>query len=333
MKNIVERSVVKLVITVIIIFCLPANADISNETLARAEAGDAISQYEAGLYYFTESGEEKRLQIAKDWFEKSAKQKYIPAIYEFGFLTMMANEENAGAKGVALMNLAAELGYAKAQYQLALIHGMRGEHAESVDLFEKAAKQEHTDAMVLLADYYENGFIVSKNPGKATELVNQALALGSPRAKNWWGKKYAEGRGVKKNPKKAFQLYSETAALDDGEGLHLVAHCYRTGFGTKKNYDESVRFARLGIQRRNSEAAGDLGSNYLTGSGVKKNIALGYALTKYCGKSCNAEMRLKVLTSLNEISEPEQIVGDRLAEQMRQATDILPIVDEYEKSK
>jgi len=44
-------------------------------------------------------------------------------------------------------------------------------------------------------------------------------------------------------------------------------------------------------------------------------------------------MRLKVLTSLNEISEPEQIVGDRLAEKMRQATDILPIVDEYEKSK
>lgn len=317
----------------LLIFCFPAIAEISSETLTKAEAGDAKFQYEVGFYYLKENKEENHLQIAKNWFEKSAKQKYAPSLYELGYLTMMSKEEGGMVQGVALMNLAAEMGYAQAQYQIGLIHGMRAEHIEAVDLFERAAKQEHTDAMVLLADYYENGFIVPKNPGKATELINQAIALGSLSAKNWLGQKYAEGRGVKKDPKKAFQLYSETAAMNDGEGQRLVASCYRTGLGTKKNYDESVRFARLALQQRNTKAAGDLGSNYLMGYGVKKNTALGYALIKYCGESCNAEMRLKILISLNEISEPEQIVGDRLSERMRQEIDTLSIVDEYEKTK
>lgn len=125
--------------------------------MAKAEAGDAKSQYEVGFYYLKESKEENHLQIAKNWFEKSAKQKYVPSLYELGHLTMMSNGENALVQGVALMNLAAEMGYADAQYQIGLIRGMRGEHTEAVDLFEKAAKQEHTNAMVLLADYYENG--------------------------------------------------------------------------------------------------------------------------------------------------------------------------------
>ncbi|RYE38530.1 MAG: sel1 repeat family protein [Sphingobacteriales bacterium] len=159
------------------------------------------------------------------------------------------------------------------------------------------------------------------------------MALGSLSAKNWLGKKYAEGRGIKKNPKKAFQLYSETAAMNDAEGQRLVAYCYRNGFGTKKNYDESVRFARLSIQQHNRKAAGDLGSNYSMGYGVKKNTALAYALIKHCGEACNADTRLKLLISFNEISEPEQIVGDRLSERMSQGTDILSIVDEYEAAK
>ncbi len=319
--------------TLLLIFCLPAIAEISSEELTRAEAGDAKSQYEVGFYYLKENKEENHLQIAKNWFEKSAKQNYAPSLYEFGHLTMMSKGENALVQGVALMNLAAEMGYAEAQYQIGLIHGMRGEHTEAVDLFEKAAKQEHTKAIVFLADYYENGFNVPKNPDKAIELINQALALGSLPAKNWLGKKYAEGRGVKKDLKKAFQLYSETAEMNDAEGQRLVAYCYRTGFGTKKNYDESVRFARLAMQQRDIQAAGELGTNYLLGYGVKKNPALGYALLKYCGKSCNAEVRIKLLISINEISEPEQIVGERLSDRMYRETDILSIVDEYEKSK
>ena len=326
-------KILRVINTLLLFFCLPAIAEISSETRTQAEAGDAKSQYDVGLYYLNEAKEENHLQLAKHWLEKSAKQKYAPSLYELGHFIMMSNEENSVVHGVALMNLAAEMGNAEAQYQIGLIHGMRGEHAEAVDLFEKAAKQEHKDAMVLLADYYENGITVPKNSGKATELINQAMALGSLRAKNWLGKKYAEGRGVKKDPKKAFQLYSETAAANDAEGQHLVAACYRNGLGTKKNYDESVRFARLAIQQHNTEAAGDLGSNYLTGYGVKKNPALGYALTKYSGKVCNAEIRLKVLMALNEISEPEQIVGDRLSERMYRETDILSIVDEYEKTK
>src|ERR1041384_7242582 len=110
----------RLTVTLLLIMCLPALAEISNETLARAEAGDAISQYEVGMYHLYESDEENRQEIAKNWFEKSAKQKYAPAMYEFGFLTMIADEESARVKGVALVNLAAEIGYAKAQYQLAL---------------------------------------------------------------------------------------------------------------------------------------------------------------------------------------------------------------------
>ncbi|HOY23300.1 MAG TPA: tetratricopeptide repeat protein [Cellvibrio sp.] len=322
----------RLGIVLLLSFCLPAIAEISNETRTQAEAGDAAAQYEVGRYYLKESKEENHVRIAKNWFEKSAKQKYAPSLFEFGYLTMASNEENSVPQGVALMNLAADMGYAEAQYQIGLIHGMRGEFTESADLFERAAKQEHTQAMVLLADYYENGLAVSKDPKKATELINHALELGSLPAKNWLGKKYAEGRGVKKDPKKAFELYSATAALNDAEGQHLLAHCYRTGFGTKKNYNESVRLARLAMQQHNIEAAGDLGANYLTGYGVKKIPALGYALTKYCGKTCNAEMRLKILIQLNEISEPDQIVGDRLNERMRRETDILSIVDEYEKA-
>jgi uncharacterized protein len=313
-------------------YCLPAFAELTSETLSEAEAGDAEAQYTTGMYYLKENKEENHLQLAKSWFEKSAKQNHVPSLYEYGFLCLRDKDKDAVVRGVAFMSMAADKGYAEAQYQIGLIRALRSEFTEAIPLFEKAAAQYHTGAMVLLAQYYDHGFYVSKDPKKANELVNKAIELGDTSAKNLLGRKYAEGVGVKKDPKKAFELYSATAASGNAEGQYLLADCYRSGMGTKKNYDESVRLARMAIQNGKTEAAGALAVNYLFGYGVKKNPTLGYALLKYCGKGCNADVRIKLVVMTNEMSELEQMAGDQLSEKMSQSTDVLSVVDEYEKS-
>lgn len=322
----------KLALFLLLGCCLPAFAELMPETLSKAEAGDAEAQYATGIYYLKENKEENHLQLAKSWFEKSAKQNHVPSLYEYGFLCLRDKDKDAVVRGVAFMNIAADKGYAEAQYQIGLIRALRSEFTEAIPLFEKAAAQYHTGAMVLLAEYYDHGFYVSKDPKKSTELVNKAIELGDISAKNLLGRKYAAGVGVKKDPKKAFELYSATAALGNAEGQYLLSDCYRSGIGTKKNYDESVRLARLAIQNGKTEAAGALSVNYLFGYGVKKNPTLGYALLKYCGKSCNADARIKLVVMASEMSELEQMAGDQLSEKMSQSTDVLSVVDEYEKS-
>lgn len=258
----------------------------------------------------------------------------MPSLYEYGHLCLITDKDkDAVIRSVAFMSMAADKGYAEAQYQIALIRALRSEFTEAIPLFEKAAAQNHAGAMVLLAEYYDHGFYVPKDPKKANELVNKAIELGDLSAKNLLGRKYAEGVGVKKDPKKAFELYSTTAASGNAEGQYLLANCYRSGFGTKKNYDESVRLARLAVKNGNTEAAGALSVNYLFGYGVKKNPVLSYALLKYCGKSCNAEVRIKIMVMTNEISELEQGAGDQLSEKMSNSSDVLAVVDEYEKSR
>lgn len=332
MQKLIRRYVLKPLGVFVLIFCLPAIAEIPKETITKAEAGDAQAQYEVGFYYYKDE-KARDLKLAKSWLEKSAKQKYAPALCELGFLITASGEENSIAQGFAMMEVAAEMGNAKAQNYLGMIHGMRGEHAEAVPLFEKAAKQEYTESMVYLAGYYENGLIVAKNPDKAMELINRAIVLGSLPAKNWLGNRYEHGKGVKKDRKKAFKIYSETAAANNAEGQQLLARSYRNGMGTKENYAESVRYARLAIAQDNTEAAGDLGSNYLTGSGVQKNIVLGLALTQYCGKLCRSELLLKLLIMTKEISEAEQLEAERLTQRMRRERNILAIVDEIDKAK
>lgn len=314
-------------------YCLPAFAELTSDTLTKAEAGDVDAQYATGMYYLKENKEENHFQLAKSWFEKSAKQNHAPSLYEYGFLCLTDKDKDSVVRSVAFMSMAADRGYAQAQYQIGLIRGMRGEFAEAVPLLEKAAAQNHAGAMVLLAEYYDHGFYVPKDPKKANELVNKAIELGDLSAKNLLGRKYAEGVGLKKDPKKAFELYSTTAALGNAEGQYLLANCYRSGIGTKKNYDESARLARLALQNGKTEAAGALSVNYLFGYGVKKNPVLSYALLKYCGKSCNAEVRIKIMVMTNEISELEQGAGDQLSEKMSNSSDVLAVVDEYEKSK
>ncbi|MFO1367378.1 MAG: tetratricopeptide repeat protein [Marinagarivorans sp.] len=332
MQNIFEACPWKTLFIILLVICFPAAAEIPKEILTKADAGDAAAQYEVGFYYLTDINAKDQAK-AKSWLEKSAKQKYAPSLYELGYLTTFYKDEYSIEQGFAMMNMAAEMGYAKAQNYMGTIRGMRGEHAEAVELFEKAAKQEYAESMVYLADYYENGQVVAKNPDKAMELINRAIAQGNYAAKNWLGKKYAEGRGVKKDPKKAFQLYSETAAANNPEGQHLLAYSYRNGLGTKKNYPESVRYARLAIGQYNIEAAGDLGSNYLTGSGVSKNTVLGLALIQHCGKLCRSEMLTQLLIVSKQISESQVLEAERLSERMHRETNILAIVDEVARAK
>lgn len=112
-------------------------------------------------------------------------------------------EKAEGSPYNGYLQKAAELGYALAQYDLALCYSngfgeQRNDYGIAVKWLEKAAKQGLSKAQVALGNYYQNGY------------------------------------GVKQNNKEAVKWFQKAAAQGDVEGQHNLGFCYKTEEGYLK---------------------------------------------------------------------------------------------------
>jgi TPR repeat protein len=138
-----------------------------NEILARAKAGDAIAQFCVGLMHYHGHG-----------------------LSPFGALpgSMPTNH----FKAREWFQLAANQGLSAAQFNLAWMlkggEGGRGNSREAIAMYRRAAAQGHTDAQVMLANYYCEGvfdhsrqeFILPKNYLEAYIWYSIAIRFGHP---------------------------------------------------------------------------------------------------------------------------------------------------------
>ena len=158
------------------------------EVKAKAEAGDADSEYRLGLCYYNGEGVAKNYAEAVKWYRKAAEQNYAEAQFSLGYC--YANGKGVAkndAEGVKWCRKAAEQNYAPAQYILGLSYaqgqGVAKNYAEAVKWYRKAAEQNDAQAQLNLGFSYAQGQGVAKDYVESYKWTLLAAGQGDKDAK------------------------------------------------------------------------------------------------------------------------------------------------------
>ena len=229
----------------------------SAELVKKAEVEDAVDQYNLGQYYEKGLGVIRDNKEAVKWYTKSAEQGHVKAAfnlsrcYEDGqgvprdkkqamkwFAKVLDSTdikelyailrsidpccEFNSDKSLLLLRRLAELGNAKAQYDLGNVYkrngGVRGgvgDRKESVKWYTMAAEQGHVEAQFWLSNCYMQGEGVDRDDKEGVKWLTKSAEQGNAPAQCSLGNYYAYGYGADKDLKEAVKWYTKAAEQGD----------------------------------------------------------------------------------------------------------------------
>lgn len=188
------------------------------------------------------------------WWEKAAAQDFVVAKtnWAIGFLLGGREVTQDPRRAVALLQQAVGVGYANAQYELAMCYrdgtgGLKVDLPEAFSLAERAAKQGHPEAMALCGDLLlkEEG-----KPEKEKEAVNwyqKSADAGSADGFHGLGFCWQRGLGVEgKDPKKAVGYFREAIRRNKyhNRALYELGRCYELALGVNEDLEMAEDYYR-----------------------------------------------------------------------------------------
>jgi TPR repeat protein len=248
------------------------------EIRAKAEAGDAASQYELGVRYYNGNGVAKDFAEAAKWYRKAADQRLAVAQGSLAacyFLGEGVSEDYAEA--VTWLRKAAEQNDPGAQHLLGFHYangvGVQKDPIEAVKWFRKAAEQNVPQGQYDLGLCYARGEGVRKGYAEAVKWFRKAAEQNVPDAQNQLGLAYVNGQGVPKDPIEAVKWFREAAKQNHPVAQYCLGLCYDRGQGVPKNHAEAVKWWRKAAEQNHVNAQHNLALAYAKGEGVPKNYA------------------------------------------------------------
>ncbi|MDX1432553.1 MAG: SEL1-like repeat protein [Gammaproteobacteria bacterium] len=159
---------------------------------------------------------------------EAAELGHARAAYELGVAYTRGRgvpvDLEAGARWI---NRAAELGDASAEFLVGSTlysgTGVERDIPRGVALLERAADQGHARAQFLLGQIYVDGAGVTKDPAWAARRYGQAALAGHVRAQYAYGIMFASGLGVPKDLPRAYEWLSLAEAGGDARAVLLLA--------------------------------------------------------------------------------------------------------------
>jgi TPR repeat protein len=153
------------------------------------------------------------------------------------------------------------------------------------------------DAMVRLADMYENGRQVARDVNKAFALYQRAAATGHPAGMGGLGAMYLNGWGTPRNAPVAEGWLRKAAMAGDGRGMNGLANLYEAGAGGLSldrtlALDWKLRAAEAG----NLRAIANMGERYVDGDGVTRDRVKGLALLRRAAEAGSADAMTTLAT-------------------------------------
>ena len=154
---------------------------------------------------------------------------------------------------------AADLGYAKAQHELAGLYflgkGIAQNDNQAYYWDKKAADQGYSRAICSLGYFYEFGRGVKKDYAKAVEFYTKAANQGDYTAQNNLGMIYEFGKcNVKRNYNKAKTWYQKAADQGDDKAQYNLGHLYEEGLGVEKNLTKAIEWYSKASGNGNDDA-------------------------------------------------------------------------------
>ena len=119
-----------------------------------------------------------------------------------------------------------------------------GNSDEIIDLLEKAAAEDHADALYALGNLYVHGKYVQKDIDKAISYFKKGADLYHPEAVYSLGVAYSHGDGLPQDDALAFDYFFKAALLGDVDALEWIVWCLYHGQGV----EEDMRLYELAAQ-------------------------------------------------------------------------------------
>ena len=192
------------------------------ELKAKAEAGDADSQFHLGRAYSHIKRDDAE---AARWVEKAAQQGHLEAQSNIGYLYSAGQGVPRDAeRAMSWWLKAGEAGFVQAQFNLAIA--------------------------------YLEGKLVPRDERKGFEWMKRAADQGTAIAQLNLGMLYGRGLGTERNPQEAAAWYRKAADQGNQTAMLNLAVMYYTGEGVQRDPAEALRWIRRPAAQGNQRAVG-----------------------------------------------------------------------------
>ena len=141
--------------------------------------------------------------------------------------------------------------------------------------YSKAAKADHKEAMLNLANMYFKGEGTKKNVNEAVDWYSKAAEGGIAEAANILGNIYYKGDGIKQDRHEAFKWFRKSADAGNAEGMRNLGMMYFNEGGTN-NYQQALKYFKKAAELNNADAMADIAFMYQNGYFVKKDTDKAY---------------------------------------------------------
>lgn len=242
--------------------------------------------WEAGLYeaagyigraYLDGEGVEKSTEEALRWFMLGAEKGASGCAYLAGKL-LETGVNGSDRSAEPWYRKAAEKGLASAQIALARLlvrnAGIPINGTEAVKWLNMAIAGGSTDAMLMLANLYQNGTGVIKNERAAFELCQRAAFADNLVGQSELGWRLSKGIGCDVNLEQGVSWHRRAAMNGRAYDQGILAYLYLYGQQSfEQNYDEAIKWARLSATQNDELGQFVLGICYYHGCGVGKDLS------------------------------------------------------------
>lgn len=223
-----------------------------------AAKGNSVAMYAVGYMYLAGQGVAKDAAKGKEWLQKAA-DKGNKSAQEALVKLAAASKTTVSKPG-------------DAEYRQGLIAYNKKDYAEALNWFNKAATQDHENAINYLGWMYKQGFGVTKNYTEAFKWYKKIADKGNANALNNIAGMYsAGGFGLVKNDAEAFKWHKQAAEKGSVNSMATIGIMYANGEGTAQNYPEAMKWYKQAAEKGSDMAMQNIGVMYVHGQGVTKN--------------------------------------------------------------
>lgn len=253
------------------------------EQLARQE-GTPLAQYRYGRILLEGRGGPRDVDGAVSWLERAVAQNHPGAATLLARVYLTEFTQDVGvatrhdpARAAELLSMAAALGEAEAQFQLASLYsagtGVAQDARTAFVWLLAAAKQEHVGAQYTLASVYSKGLGVAPDAEQAIGWLEKAANNNHLHAQYFLARAYETGNGVTASPETAAGWYQRAAEGGLPIAQRSLGGLYLNGTGVAQNTDEALRWLQAAAAAGDPGAMANLGRAYYQGLGVGQDDA------------------------------------------------------------
>jgi TPR repeat protein len=230
-----------------------------------ADQGEADAENDLGVMYRMGEGVPQDKEEAVRWYKKAARQGNSKAMFNLG-----ASYYNGD--GVQIDDVAS--------YGWFLLAQEAGNPAADEALRRAASEREagRDSAFVKVAEMYETGDDLSKNPDQALKWYRKAADAGGAKASVTVAKLLlSAGRSLTPEEGAEVRQRCEDAAKRNfSPGAYCMVLIYKQGLGTPKDEVEAQKWLGRAAELGHPQAALELGEAYWRGEGVKTDLVTAY---------------------------------------------------------